>query len=406
MKIGTILFTWHRSGHTQRVLDALKKNDILPEQLYIFQDGINEKTNVEEWHKVNQIINNIDFCETQIHVSENNKGCAKSIVSGINYVLKECDAVIVIEDDCVPDYQFMRFMVSALETYEDVEKVYSVSGYQWDVILSTRKTDDAYFNGRSCSYGWGTWRKKWAIYEENYNILNEIKKDSAAKERLRVWGNDLETMLTGNVQGDCDAWDVFWTLNIIKKGGYCLSSYRPLIRNIGFDGSGLHCGFNICMQGETENYNAGHVEKFCFPQEIMCTKECEEEFLFLFGGKSAREKTKFYRELLIRWIRMKQKGDVIVLPKEMTGDVAIWGKGELLNLLLEELNDKINAVCIIESRPRALEYEGIPIVTIDKLADNIKNIIVIPYFDIEIIGLRVKKMRPDIKLFGINEIIY
>ena len=79
MKIGTVLFTWHRSEHTQKVLDALKHNTVLPDRLYIFQDGISDRTNCEEWHKVNQIIQNVDFCNTTVVVSKVNLGCRKSI---------------------------------------------------------------------------------------------------------------------------------------------------------------------------------------------------------------------------------------------------------------------------------------------------------------------------------------
>ena len=39
MKIGTIVFTYQRDEHARRVLEALSHNDMLPEKLYIFQDG-------------------------------------------------------------------------------------------------------------------------------------------------------------------------------------------------------------------------------------------------------------------------------------------------------------------------------------------------------------------------------
>ena len=86
--------------------------------LYIFQDGMKENTNVEEWKSVNRLIQEIDWCETYVQVSETNKGLAKSIVAGVDYVLQECDAVIVLEDDCVPHPQFMEYMLKALKKYE------------------------------------------------------------------------------------------------------------------------------------------------------------------------------------------------------------------------------------------------------------------------------------------------
>ena len=102
MKIATILFTYNRSWHTDKVLKALCQNYVLPEKLFIFQDGIKRKEHEKEWKKVNLLINNVDFCPVEIIVSKENKGLAKSILSGIKYVFQNYDSIIVLEDDCVP----------------------------------------------------------------------------------------------------------------------------------------------------------------------------------------------------------------------------------------------------------------------------------------------------------------
>ena len=187
MIIGTVLFTYHRNVHTEKVIKALSENDILPEKLYIFQDGIKESTNYDGWNKVNDLIQNINWCETEVHVSETNKGIERTVVDGINYAFQECDAVIVLEDDCVTHRQFMRFMKQALNYYRNEEKVYCVSGYAWDVDLSIQN-NDSYFSGRSCSTGWGTWKEKWSQYEGDYRILSKIMNNPEAYERLQVWG--------------------------------------------------------------------------------------------------------------------------------------------------------------------------------------------------------------------------
>lgn len=61
MKVATILFTYNRSWHTEQVLKALSKNYVLPEILFIFQDGIKGKEHEKEWKKVNLLINNVNF---------------------------------------------------------------------------------------------------------------------------------------------------------------------------------------------------------------------------------------------------------------------------------------------------------------------------------------------------------
>lgn len=402
MKIATIVFTYHRSIHTRRVLKALSENDILPEKLFVFQDGINDTTNSVEWKTVNTFIKEIDWCDAEIHVSETNMGLAKSIIKGIQFVLGKYDAVIVLEDDCVPGKQFMRFMIAALNNYEKMEKVYSISGYAWEVDLTSKDGTDAYFNGKSCSWGWGTWREKWCEYEEDYRILTRIKKDLNAKRRLNIWGKNLESMLIGNIKGNCDSWAVFWALKIIEKGGYCLSPYKSLIHNIGFDGSGTH---GVKLQHEQIIVEDENKESFCFPEKVECTKECEEEFQFLFGAKYGEEKLKLYQDILIKWIQMKQLGKTISIPNEWGDGIAVWGRGRVFDCFLNELGDQRMVKYIIESRPSANMYMEIPIISINKLPSNIRNIIVIPYFDLDIIKAKVGKLRNDIRFWGIEELL-
>ena len=399
MQIGTILFTYHRSEHTKKVLDALEKNSLLPQKLYVFQDGIKEGTNVDEWSRVGKVIQNINWCDTQVHIAQENMGLAKSVTNGVSYVLRECDAVIVIEDDCVPDEHFMQFMVSALETYQENEVVYSVSGYAWDISLA-QDEEDAYFNGRACSLGWGTWRDRWSQYEEDYGVLKRIKKDANARKRLSIWGNDLETMLENKLEGINDSWAVFWALIIIEKGGYCLSSYQQLIHNIGFDGSGENSGV---AEDRYRKPDRAFSEELHFPCQVQSTQECEEEFAFLFAGKRGREKLELYRKLLIKWLQMKQKGIDIQIVEQKKEGLAVWGKGELFDCLMREV--QLSVKCIVETRPQMKAYRGIPIASIYELPQDIKNVIVIPYFDIPIIKRKIEKLRSDICVTGLDELL-
>lgn len=400
MKIGTILFVYHRSIHTKKVLEALKENSVLPQKLYIFQDGIKSSTNLSEWEKVNGIIRGVNWCNTEIQVSDKNKGLAKSIVSGINYVLQECEAVIVLEDDCVPHKEYMNFMVSALETYQKQQKVYSVSGYAWDVNLQ-QKEEDAYFNGRICSYGWGTWKDRWCQYEEDYRIVTKLKNDLELGKKLQVWGKDLEEILVGNIQGKCDSWAAFWALKVIEKGGYCLSPYKQFIHNVGFDGSGVH---SSKLQENDKEWEDKEKKYFCFPEEIKSTEECEREFEFLFAGEHIEKKLRAYQKLLVQWIQRKQAGTQLQLPIERDSRIAVWGKGEIFDCLLNELSDSLKVKFIIESRPSLKTYRDIPIISINELPESIKNVVVLPFFDLRIIGNKVKKIRPDVHLWGIDEL--
>lgn len=264
MHIATIVFTYKRSRHTRKVLEALQKNTVIPEKLFIFQDGLKEDDDIEEWNKVNELIKKIDWCDTDVIVSEQNKGLASSVVSGINYVLSEYDAVIVLEDDCVPSVNFINFMLQCFKKYQEDKRVYSVTGYAWPIELSGDQYD-VYGCGRISSWGWGTWKDRWEQRKVDSGILERIKKDQSKSRYLAMWGNDCERMFLERMNGYNDSWAIYWALYVIENKGICINPYKSLIQNIGLDGSGTHSGI-------TDNYQVELSEElqseFALPDHI------------------------------------------------------------------------------------------------------------------------------------------
>ena len=200
MLIATIIFTYNRSWHTRKVLEALRSNDLLPEKLFIFQDGLKCEEHRKEWEKVKAVIRSVDWCEYEVIERDSNFGLAKSIVSGINFVMEKYDAVVVLEDDCVVHPKFMRFVSDALEKYQYNRMVYQVSGYAWPVEVK-KNGSDAHFIGRASSWGWATWKDRWMEYKQDYTILSRIKQDKNLSEQFHIWGEDLEGYLYGNITG-------------------------------------------------------------------------------------------------------------------------------------------------------------------------------------------------------------
>nr|WP_304955619.1 glycosyltransferase [uncultured Acetatifactor sp.] len=283
MKIATLLFTYNRSRHTGQVIESLKNNTVLPEKLIVFQDGVKQNEDAEEWQKVNSLVHEIDWCEKEVIVSGYNKGLAESIVSGIEYAFRENDAVIVLEDDCVAAPNFIRFMTQCFERYETEKRVFSVSGYSWPIELGDAESD-IYFCGRTSSWGWGTWRDRWCQYEKDYSLYKKLKMDRESSERLATWGNDIEQTVIGNVTGMTDSWGLLWVMKAIEKNALCINPYKSLIRNIGMDGSGVHCGITDSYDVEQDNLVK---DSYKLVDKIELTEEVKKAFAGLFGSYTA-----------------------------------------------------------------------------------------------------------------------
>lgn len=294
MKIGIAVFAYNRGYHLKQVLDGLQKNENV-KKLYIFHDGLKKDEDRVSWDEVRSIIDNITWCDKICSFFNENKGLARSIVDGIDFVLKENDAVIVLEDDCVPNAVFIDFMEQCFNKYQNDERVFCVSGYAWP-IEQEKMQYDVYGCGRISSWGWGTWKDRWEKYNVDSNILKRIKSDLNKSYNLAVWGNDLESMLLQNISGRNDSWAVYWALNVIENQGICINPYESLIRNIGNDGSGINCG-------ETDKYNvivSSNVKKeFDLPDKIEILDETKEAFRNLYGSYSTLKESELKEKVLI-----------------------------------------------------------------------------------------------------------
>lgn len=402
MKIATILYTYNRPVHTQKVLHALAQNDVKPQKLIIFQDGMKPETVQKDWELVGEIIKDVDWCETEIHISEKNKGLANSIVQGIDYTFQLYDAIIVLEDDCVPHPKFMSFMCDCLDRYQDEKKVYSVGGCPEPIDIDRVAGVDAYFCGRFSSLGWGTWKDRWKEYEKDYSILKRMKADEECRERLRVWGSDLESHLLGNISGKCDSWAVFWALKLIERDGYFLCPYESLITNIGFDGSGVHSGIERIDRGCR---SADNMNDFSFPDQIEITESAKAGYMDMLLTAPREVRDGSYKKLLQRWIEIKQENRLIEYEFDKS-KLAFWGRGWLLDLLQNEFGSRMQVNCIIETYPTSEEYKGIPVYSVNEIPEEIDTVIVIPFCDIDIIKRRIVRRRPDIqRIVGVDEMI-
>lgn len=401
MKIATVLFTYNRSEHTKKVLDALALNETLPEKLFIFHDGFKETTDLVEWQKVKTEINAVDWCDVEVIERQRNLGLAKSIMYGLDFVFSMYDAVIVLEDDCVPHILFMTYMTRALQYYEKHDKVYSVSGYAWPVKIEPNGTD-VYFTKRINSCGWATWKNRWSYFEQDYRILARIKKNSYLNQQFHIWGEDLESYLLGNVKGICDSWAVFWALKVIEKDGYCVAPYKSLIENIGFDGSGVHCGANKIDVAMSED---AQTKEFLFDNSYEISENTEQMFADYFAWTSKEEKNTCYFNILLQWMQLHFEKKTVNDYFRANGitHISIWGRGKLCELFLQEISDSISLDAIIETKPSLKEYHGIPVIGKDDIPESTQIIVVMPVYDKDKIMRKFK--NKELPVIGIDELV-
>ena len=238
------LFTYNRLEETIQTLEALKKNYLASEsELFIFSDGPkNEqvKLNVNE---VREYLHSISgFKKCTIFESDNNKGLANSIISGISQIIDKSGKVIVLEDDLITSPNFLNFMNYSLDFYQNEKNIQSINGFSLQ-ISNLDSGMDIYFQTRPFSWGWATWSDRWDQNIFNKQILKfEINSNISILDKFKKeCGDDIAKMLLNSVNDKNDSWYVRWAYSHFKNNRYSVYPTYSLIENIGFGKKGTHC---------------------------------------------------------------------------------------------------------------------------------------------------------------------
>ncbi|KKO18103.1 MAG: glycosyltransferase [Candidatus Brocadia sp.] len=236
------LFVYNRLWHTQQTIEALKKNYLASEsELIIFSDGPKSEADRENVLMVRNYAKTISgFKNVTIIERELNFGLAQSIIKGVTEVVGKYGRIIVLEDDMVTSTFFLKFMNESLEFYRDKEKVISIHGYIYPVKIELPET--FFLRGADC-WGWATWKRGWDLFEaDGRKLLDEIKRSGLQKKFDIKGAYPYSEMLKDQINGKNDSWAIRWYASAFVKDRLTLYPGRSLIRNIGTDGSGTHCG--------------------------------------------------------------------------------------------------------------------------------------------------------------------
>ena len=136
------MFAFNRPWHLNKSLKSLslcKLSDST--DLIIFIDGPRKKS---DERKISNNINIINlyknsFNSIRVIQSSTNKGCATSILDGIEEIFNKYENIIVLEDDIEVSIYFLDFMNNSLKIFQDQKNVYHINGFNFNINYSKIK---------------------------------------------------------------------------------------------------------------------------------------------------------------------------------------------------------------------------------------------------------------------------
>jgi len=229
-----VLFAYRRPDLLRRTLAALEGQGI--ELLIAFSDAPAEPAFTPDVEEVRRLLRAVRWAAVRLVERERNLGLGLSIRSGVEEVLREFSGVVVFEDDLICAPGAYRFAVAALEHYENVERVMSVTAWTHPRVVPPGVKDAAYFDGRAECWVWGTWPRAWRGMELTAQEMIE----DCLRQRIDPYryGRDLVAMAAE--ESARNIWAVRWLYHHIRKGGLCLRPPISLVTHIGEDGRGTN----------------------------------------------------------------------------------------------------------------------------------------------------------------------
>ncbi len=238
-----IIPTLNRYEHFRACVESLAKCKYADRtELIIGLDYPAKESHFDGYLKIKNYLPEISgFAKVTVFERTENLGAGKNNQALFDYAFSLNECVILSEDDNVFAYTFLEFVNSALETYKDDFSIGSICGFTPEAQYN--RNVDVLLSPDASAWGAGRWRSRLGgIYKVDIAtgkaILCSFRKSMKV---LRTYPMCL-AMLIGMCRKNVLHGDVVRTASNIVNG---ISQAKPgvsLVRNMGHDGSGLHCG--------------------------------------------------------------------------------------------------------------------------------------------------------------------
>ena len=221
--IAVILF--NRPDQAEQLRERLRPEEL--RELYVISDGAREGRpgEVELVEKCRRIFSDWPG-KVHFDYASKNLGCKARVSSGLDWVFEHTDRAIILEDDCLPHPYFFEFCDELLETYYENETVMSVCGTK--TFPENLFTGDYAFSKYSNCWGWATWKRAWAAFDDrftartSFNMFTNLKKILGSYRAAFYWSYIIHCVLTGKI----NSWAYCWPATCFFKIYHYNSSSR------------------------------------------------------------------------------------------------------------------------------------------------------------------------------------
>lgn len=285
------VIVYDRADHLRQSLTALAAAEDAEETtLYVFSDKEKDDSKAAAVAAVRKVISEArGFREVIPVLRESNYGFPGNVLEAWKFLWGKYERVIAMEDDVVVAPGFLRYMNDALEKYESDPRIHAVCGWSW----ASCPEDDAshYFLRSFSAWGQGRWRNKQFDQSLYPKTADEFRHSwRLLRKANNIMPHALQFIHRIAVERR-PIGDISVALECMKRDQFCVFPQHSLVKNIGHDGSGLHCTHADWVESQklwTEPWPGCDEIPVA---ELDCHRRASVDF---FGRLSVRELARIY----------------------------------------------------------------------------------------------------------------
>jgi hypothetical protein len=226
--------------------NLLSRIDSGTRRIYV---SIDAPRNTQDWEQVDSSKNvakafksRRDKGETLLNFRMENLGLSNAVVSAIDWAFETEEKLIILEDDVLPSKDFLTYMDHYLDKYQNDFLVWQVGGHNANLRTTLRSKD--YLSIFPMIWGWGTWRSRWKLYEQELSqfegkLVANLKSyvDSGILDSVfdDYWESRIQALKLGR-----DTWDYQWAFSMWMHKSFSIQPGSNRTLNLGQNSSGTN----------------------------------------------------------------------------------------------------------------------------------------------------------------------
>lgn len=243
-----IIPTLNRYTHLKNCIDSLLLNSLSKEtDIFIGLDYPPAEKYRDGYNKVREYLKKLKgFQSINIIERDKNMGAIENIKDLIRMVIKDYNAFIFSEDDNIFSPCFLEYINKGLEKYKDDKNILSIAGYAYPVDMPKSEHTVIKMQRYYSDWGFGMWKDRYIELRDTITqpYFDSLFRNPKLTKKLRKKSKKNYVYAFGLCSpSDANIRPMDYTSSIyqIVNDRYSIMPKTSLVKNNGWDGSGIHC---------------------------------------------------------------------------------------------------------------------------------------------------------------------